>query len=44
MRIGVDLGGTKTEVACLDASGAVLLRRRTFGPANENRSQELIVS
>ncbi len=28
LRIGIDLGGTKTEVAALDASGAVLLRRR----------------
>ena len=27
-RIGVDLGGTKTEVAILDGSGAVRLRRR----------------
>ncbi|MFH5925214.1 ROK family protein [Roseomonas xinghualingensis] len=28
IRLGVDLGGTKTEIAALDASGAVLLRRR----------------
>ena len=28
MRIGVDLGGTKTEIAALDASGRELLRRR----------------
>jgi len=35
MRIGVDLGGTKTEIACLDASGAVLLRRRTASPRGD---------
>jgi len=28
MRIGIDLGGTKTEVVALDAGGQVLLRRR----------------
>ena len=28
MRMGIDLGGTKTEVAVLDAAGAVVLRRR----------------
>ncbi|MDZ7825149.1 MAG: ROK family protein [Gammaproteobacteria bacterium] len=28
MRIGIDLGGTKTEIACLDADGAVLERFR----------------
>jgi len=32
MRIGVDLGGTKIEVAALDATGRVLLRRRTPTP------------
>jgi fructokinase len=31
-RIGVDLGGTKTEVIALDAAGAVLARRRTASP------------
>ena len=31
-RIGVDLGGTKIEVAALDASGAVRLRRRVATP------------
>lgn len=31
-RIGVDLGGTKTEVIALDSSGAVLARRRTVSP------------
>lgn len=32
MRIGVDLGGTKTEVVALDAAGQVLLRRRQLTP------------
>ena len=32
MRIGVDLGGTKIEVAALDATGAVLVRRRIPTP------------
>jgi fructokinase len=31
-RIGVDLGGTKIEVAALDPSGAVVLRRRQATP------------
>ena len=32
MRIGIDLGGTKIEIIALDASGAVLVRRRTATP------------
>jgi len=32
LRIGVDLGGTKIEVAALDAAGAFLLRRRMPTP------------
>jgi fructokinase len=32
IRIGIDLGGTKTEIAALDAAGAVLLRRRAPTP------------
>lgn len=32
MRIGIDLGGTKTEGAVLDSSGAVVLRRRQPTP------------
>src|SRR3954470_5494303 len=31
-RIGIDLGGTKTEIAALDAAGAVRLRRRAPTP------------
>ncbi len=35
VRIGVDLGGTKTEVVCLDASGAQRLRRRLPTPRGD---------
>ena len=34
IRIGVDLGGTKIEVAALEAGGAILARRRTPTPAD----------
>jgi fructokinase len=32
LRIGIDLGGTKTEIVALDAGGEVLLRRRAATP------------
>lgn len=35
MRIGIDLGGTKTEIIALDDDGAVLLRERTPTPKND---------
>lgn len=35
MRIGIDLGGTKTEVIVLDERGAALFRHREATPANE---------
>jgi fructokinase len=35
LRIGVDLGGTKIEVAALDAGGAVAARRRVETPAQD---------
>lgn len=35
MKIGIDLGGTKTEIAVFDASGAELLRRREPTPAQD---------
>jgi len=35
IRIGLDLGGTKTEIAALDRDGAELLRRRVATPAGE---------
>ena len=34
-RIGIDLGGTKTEIAAFDASGAERLRRRVATPAGD---------
>ncbi len=35
MRIGVDLGGTKTEIACLDEAGRLLHRRRIATPRGD---------
>ena len=35
LRIGVDLGGTKIEVACLDARGHGRLRRRVATPRDD---------
>ncbi len=35
MRFGIDLGGTKTEIIALDASGAEVLRERTPTPNND---------
>ena len=35
MKIGIDLGGTKTEIAAFDASGAELLRRREPTPTGD---------
>ncbi len=35
MRIGIDLGGTKIEIAALDAAGAVRLRRRVPTPRED---------
>ncbi|MBM3341731.1 MAG: ROK family protein [Betaproteobacteria bacterium] len=35
MKIGIDLGGTKTEIAAFDASGKQLLRRREPTPAQD---------
>ena len=32
IRIGVDIGGTKIEIAAIDESGAELLRRRESAP------------
>ncbi len=34
IRFGVDLGGTKTEILALDASGAEILRERTSTPSH----------
>jgi fructokinase len=38
MRIGIDLGGTKTEIIVLDAGGNVRLRRREATPFNDYRA------
>lgn len=38
IRIGIDLGGTKIEIAALDERGGVLLRRRVPAPAHDYRS------
>ena len=35
LRIGIDLGGSKTEVAAFDATGAELLRRRAPTPSGD---------
>lgn len=35
MKIGIDLGGTKTEIAVFDANGAQVLRRREPTPAQD---------
>jgi len=35
MRIGIDLGGTKTEIAALGEDSEVLVRRRVATPAND---------
>jgi fructokinase len=35
MRIGIDLGGTKIEIAALDADGTLRLRRRVATPAGD---------
>jgi fructokinase len=35
MRIGIDLGGTKIEIAALDATGDIRLRRRVPTPAGD---------
>ena len=38
MRLGVDLGGTKTEIVALDDEGAELLRRRVATPRGDYRA------
>jgi fructokinase len=38
MRIGIDLGGTKTEIIVLDAEGNERLRRREATPSNDYRA------
>jgi len=38
MRIGIDLGGTKTECIVLDSNGVQLLRRRVASPRHDYRA------
>jgi len=38
LRLGIDLGGTKTEIVALDARGAELLRRRIPTPQGDYRA------
>src|SRR5687767_4505027 len=43
IRIGIDLGGTKTEIAALGDSGEILIRRRAPTPAQDYaRTLELV--
>lgn len=47
IKLGVDLGGTKTEIIALDQNGKALVRRRVATPANSYRAtlamiQELV--
>jgi fructokinase len=38
MRYGIDLGGTKTEIAALDSAGTIVFRRRVPSPQNDYRA------
>ena len=38
LRVGIDLGGTKTEIAVLDAAGKFLLRKRAETPRGDYRA------
>ena len=44
MRIGIDLGGTKIEAACLDATGAIIARERAATPPNYEGTLDVIVA
>ncbi|WP_333872640.1 fructokinase [Kosakonia cowanii] len=44
MRIGIDLGGTKTEIIALDESGETLFRHRQPTPRDYQQTIELIAS
>ena len=44
MRIGIDLGGTKTEVIALSESGDELFRHRQATPRDYHQTIELIAS
>jgi fructokinase len=44
MRIGIDLGGTKTEIAAFDATGAERLRRREPTPSNDYKATLALIA
>lgn len=45
IRLGIDLGGTKTEIAAIDAIGDILLRHRVATPKGDYRATvEMIVA
>lgn len=44
VRIGIDLGGTKIEAACLDATGAIVARERVATPRNYEDTLDVIVA
>src|SRR5438045_2461464 len=43
IRLGIDLGGTKTEIMALDRSGGAMLRRRVETPKGYTGLLELLV-
>lgn len=43
-RLGIDLGGTKTEIVALDETGAIRLRRRAPTPNDRVRSLALVAA
>jgi fructokinase len=44
VRIGIDLGGTKTEIIALDSGGTTLLRRRTTTPADDYKATLTLIA
>lgn len=44
IRIGIDLGGTKTEIAAFDADGAQLLRKREHTPSNDYAATQALIA
>jgi len=42
MRLGIDLGGTKTEIVALDQNGTVALRRRVETPKDYNALLQML--
>ena len=44
IRIGIDLGGSKTEIAAFDATGAELLRRRAPTPSGDYAATLMLIA